>query len=69
MSNPNSTGITTAVLKGANAPRFIAPDMSQDHEEANQGDFGAVDLRVEHQVCGREVVRKLPGNLQTSPLK
>lgn len=63
----SEAGITTAVLKGANAPRFIAPDMSQDHLEVNQGDYGAVDLQVKHVACGREVTRGLPGNLQVSP--
>lgn len=65
----SDTGITTAVLKGANAPKpqFVAPDMSQDHLEANQGDYGAIGLSVEHVTCGREVSRGLPGNLQTSP--
>ena len=63
----SETGITTSVLKGANAPMYIAPDMSQDHLEADQGDFGAVNLHVEHQSCGREVVRGLPGHLEVSP--
>lgn len=61
------TGITTAVLKGANAPKFVAPDMSQDHLEALEGDFGAHDVQVTHNDGGgREVVRGLPANLQTS---
>ena len=62
-------GITTAVLKGANSPRFIAPDMSQDHLEAMDGDFGARDVQVQHVSPPREAVRGLPGSLQTSPLK
>lgn len=62
----SESGITTAVLKGANT--FVAPDMSQDHIEANQGDFGAVNLVVEHNDGGgREVVRGLPGHLEVSP--
>ena len=63
----SDTGITTAVLKGANTPQYVAPDMSQDHLEANQGDFGPIDVPLTRQVCGREVTRGLPGNLQTSP--
>lgn len=62
------TGITTAVLKGANSPTYVAPDMSQDHLEALDGDFGARDVVVEHNDGGgREVIRGLPANLQTSP--
>jgi hypothetical protein len=65
------TGITVNVLKGANAPKpqFVAPDMSQDHIEANQGDFGAVDLQVTHHDGGvREQAHGLPKNLEISPL-
>lgn len=63
----SESGITTAVLKGANAPKFIAPDMSQDHLEAMDGDFGARDVHVDHVSPGREVVRGLPSSLPVSP--
>ena len=64
----SETGITTAVLKGANAPQYVAPDMSQDHLEALEGDFGAKDVKVQRNDGGvREVIRGLPSNLQTSP--
>lgn len=67
LSLMSESGITTAVLKGANAPRFVAPDMSQDHLESNQGDFGALDLQVEHVSPPREAIRRLPGHLEVSP--
>jgi hypothetical protein len=62
----DGTGITTAVLKGK--PEFIAPDMSQDHLEALEGDFGANDVMVQHNDGGvREVIRRLPSHLEVSP--
>jgi hypothetical protein len=64
----SETGISVAVLKGANKPEYIAPDMSQDHLEALEGDFGALDVVVQHNDGGvREVIRRLPSHLEVSP--
>jgi hypothetical protein len=63
MSNPNGqTGITTAVLRGGQSPSGAEalPDAQVDYS-------GIPNCGVEHVVCGREVCRGLPGNLQTSP--
>jgi hypothetical protein len=61
------TGITTAVLKGANVANGD-PASVPGQPNAVVCD-GIPNCGLTHQTCGREVVRGLPGGLQTSPLK
>jgi hypothetical protein len=59
------TGITTAVLKGANAPGDSVPGQPDAEVQLT----GIPNAPVQHVTPPREAVRGLPGNLQTSPLK
>jgi hypothetical protein len=68
----SETGITTAVLKGANMPR--RPDLDAEQNSLSQDDLrevsGYISLEnapVQHVTPPREVVRGLPGSLETSP--
>jgi hypothetical protein len=71
------TGITTAVLKGANAPKPMPrrPDinaeqnaLSQDDLREEQGYISLENANVTHVTNGGEQVRSLPKGLETSNL-
>ena len=73
----DNTGITTSILKGANAPKPMPrrPDLDTEQNALSQDDLremaGYVALEnapVEHVKQGNEAVRKLPRNLETSNL-
>lgn len=61
----SETGITTAVLKGANVAK--TESLAQGDEEEDMGYKGLFNCPVEHVSPGREVTRSLPGSLATSP--